>query len=103
MKDEIQHGSQIKKGFFAQEVEKIIPAAVSKFSDSVPDIFALSQTAAYNSNLKILTIALDKPHNLKAGDKIYEHIFTAGVGRIQELSTKLTEKEKIISGKDKIR
>ncbi|MBP7652317.1 tail fiber domain-containing protein [Candidatus Dependentiae bacterium] len=70
MKDEIHHGSKNKKGFFAQEVEKILPDAVSKSSDFVPDIFALSKSISYDNYLKILTITLDKPHNLQVGDKV---------------------------------
>ena len=70
MKDEIQYGTQTKKGFFAQEVEKIIPDAVTKSSDFIPDIFQLSQALSYNKNFKILNITLEKPHNLKIGDKV---------------------------------
>jgi len=137
MKDEIQHGAQIKKGFFAQEVEKVLPAAVSKSSDFVPDIFEIAQNIEYNDQQKTLKLTLTKPHNLKVNDKVrlvlkdktvekkvsaifsdyvfsvsdfdektdkifvygklvddfrtlnYEHIFTVGIGAIQELNKKI--------------
>jgi len=137
MKDEIQHGLQIKKGFFAQEVEKVLPDAVSKSADYVPDIFEIAQNIEYNEQQKTLKITLTKPHNLKVNDKArlilkdktiekkvseifsdyvfsvsdfdektdklfvygklvddfctlnYEHIFTVGIGAIQELNKKV--------------
>jgi hypothetical protein len=37
--DKIQYGPQKKIGFFAQEVEKVLPDAVSKINDFIPNIF----------------------------------------------------------------
>ena len=37
--DKIQYGPQKKIGFFAQEVEKVLPDAVSKINDFTPNIF----------------------------------------------------------------
>ena len=37
--DKIQYGPQKKMGFFAQEVEKVLPDAVSKICDFIPNIF----------------------------------------------------------------
>jgi len=37
--DKIQYGSQQRVGFFAQEVEKVLPGAVTHLKDFIPNIF----------------------------------------------------------------
>jgi len=41
--DQVQYGPQKRVGFFAQEVEKVLPDAVTKTKDFIPNIFAKCQ------------------------------------------------------------
>jgi hypothetical protein len=66
--DHITKGNELQKGFIAQEVERILPEAVSTHKDFIPDIFALSSTIQKNNGL--IQIELPKNHELKVGDKV---------------------------------
>ncbi len=141
MVDRISHGTGRRKGFIAQEVEKVVPEAVSQSVNFIPDIFALATNASYTASTKTLIVSLSKAHELKAGERVrlqidndlvdvdvarvtsaheftvekcerapervfvygrqvndfrtvdYDHIFTVGVGAIQELGRKVQELE----------
>ncbi len=141
MVDRISHGSGRRKGFIAQEVEKVVPEAVSQSVNFIPDIFALATNASYAASTKTLSLSLAKAHELRAGERVrlqldtelvdvdvaqvlsaheftvekceraperafvygrqvndfrtvdYDHLFTVGVGAIQELSRKMQELE----------
>jgi hypothetical protein len=75
-KDFITHGPELKKGFIAQEVEKIIPEAVVKNKDFAPGIYAVPANATLADGL--LTISLKKAHELSTGDRV--RIITEGNG-----------------------
>ena len=66
--DNVANGIGLKRGFIAQEVEKILPQAVSTSVNFIPDIFDL----ATQTNIKngVLTVAMKKPHLLVSGDVI---------------------------------
>lgn len=137
MVDTISHGAARRKGFIAQEVEKVIPGAVSQSVNFIPDIFALATNVSYAAPAKTLTLSLSKAHDLKVGERVrlhldndrrdlnvakvlspyefvvegceqsprkvfvygrevsdfrtvdYDHIFTVGVGAIQELARRV--------------
>lgn len=74
MKDTIGHGATRRKGFIAQEVEQIIPQAVSRNVSFIPDIFALATNVSYTASAKALTLTLSKPHELKAGERLRLHL-----------------------------
>lgn len=67
-KDVIGKGDCWKKGFIAQEVEEIVPEAVSNNTDVIPDIYALAQNVRTESGA--LHLNMEKPHDLKVGDKV---------------------------------
>jgi hypothetical protein len=68
--DQVEHGTESKEGFIAQEVEKIIPGAVSKSQDFIPNIFTYASNFDYNPNTKILSLVLENSMNLKVGDAL---------------------------------
>src|SRR5262249_21426222 len=68
--DKAGEGTQLRKGFIAQEVEKIIPEAVSQSTRIVQDIYALPTSFEYDPGTRSLTVTLSKNHNLKKGDKV---------------------------------
>ena len=57
-----------QKGFIAQEVEELLPDAVVKHSDFVPDIFAQALSATVENNT--LTVSLKESHGLQTGDRV---------------------------------
>jgi hypothetical protein len=69
-KDFIAKGSEAKKGFIAQEVETVFPEAVSKHADFIPDIYRKAVAVSTDEQAGILTVALDKPTDLKLGDRV---------------------------------
>lgn len=66
--DIIQYGEATKTGFFAQEVETVLPEAITKTKDIVPDIFQPGKSVHYDSMSGLLTITLDSIRGLKTGD-----------------------------------
>jgi hypothetical protein len=61
---------RLQKGFIAQEVQAIIPEAVSSSANFIPDIFAQASGVRYDKNLKTLAVSLPKAHQLKVGDRV---------------------------------
>lgn len=66
--DEIDKGSDFKKGFIAQEVKEVFPEAVTLSAGFIPDVYALSTKTQLTSDK--MTITLDKKHGFAAGDEV---------------------------------
>ena len=64
--DFVQYGSQFKKGFIAQEVERVFPEAVKTHEDFIPNIFSVPQKVELRSEHILIT--MNKEHNLVDGD-----------------------------------
>ena len=60
------YDSRFKKGFIAQQVEKVFPQAVTQREDFTPGIFAMAEHLNVTDSL--LTITMKAAHNLKNGD-----------------------------------
>lgn len=71
MVDEIQSGKAVKTGFIAQEVQKVLPIAVSEGRGTVPDIYAHASNLEYEPSTKLLSIEMKSPHGLSAGDMVH--------------------------------
>jgi len=67
-KDYIGYGKDVQKKVIAQELEKVLPSAVGKTSNYIPDVYAIA--CDVKSETGTLMISLDKSHGLKQGDKI---------------------------------
>lgn len=74
MVDPADGGMAWRKGFIAQEVEKVMPLAVTRGTEFVPDIFSVATTVAYDPAAKTLALTLAKDHDLKMGDRVRLHI-----------------------------
>ncbi|MDA1274735.1 MAG: tail fiber domain-containing protein [Verrucomicrobia bacterium] len=70
MVDEVAEGDAIKKGFIAQEVEAVIPEAVSWSRQFVPDIYSNPSSFHFDPRRRELSLTLAKPHGLKTGDRV---------------------------------
>ena len=68
MKDWIAHGKQIRRGLIAQEVEQILPGAVSRNRRFVPDIYAPAKGFVHDSETKTLHVESAEDHGLLVGD-----------------------------------
>ena len=68
--DEVEHGSDRKMGFIAQEVEKQFPQAVQTTTGFIPSVYQMSKSISYNATNGELRVTTEKPHGFKVGDKI---------------------------------
>jgi len=68
--DEVEHGSDRKMGFIAQEVEKQFPQAVQTSTGFVPSVYQMSKSISYDASNGQLQVTTEKPHGFKVGDKI---------------------------------
>ena len=66
--DNVQHAAGYKKGFIAQDVEKVFPEAVSKSRDFIPSIFSVPTRIAGRGN--VITLTMSRPHGLVTGDTV---------------------------------
>jgi hypothetical protein len=74
MVDPADGGSQWRKGLVAQEVEEIIPEAVKRSTEFVPDLFAVASGTRFDPMAKTLSVTLAKEHGLKVGDRVRLHV-----------------------------
>jgi len=70
MIDRTNLGAETKTGLIAQEVQAILPEAVSKRVDFVPDIYAHAASVVFNAADSTATVTLSKPHGLVVGDVV---------------------------------
>ena len=68
MKDWIGSGALPHKGLIAQEVLEVMPEAVNRSVNYLPDIYANATRLDFDASRGMLTIVLEKEHGLKAGD-----------------------------------
>ena len=66
--DKVQYGGRLEKGVIAQEVEKIVPEAVSSSTNFIPNIYALPKAIACTNQILMITLA--RPHGLVVGDLV---------------------------------
>lgn len=74
MVDPADDGMAWRKGFIAQEVEKVIPGAIARSREFIPDIFSLATATAYDPATKSLSLTLEKDHDLKVGEHVRLHV-----------------------------
>ena len=72
--DTIGSGRGLQRGFIAQEVEQVIPEAVTRGPGVVPDVYARAEALRYDAGTKALTISLQKPHGM-VKDEVVSLVF----------------------------
>ena len=70
MKDRVQNGAKLHKGFIAQEVQEVIPEAVNQGKGFVPDIYAPADRLQFSSDNHNLRLVMAKAQTLKLGDLV---------------------------------
>ncbi len=66
--DTMQKGTREKLGFIAQEVEGVVPEAVTQHADWVPDVYQLAEEVTHNG--RHLSFKLPRKHDLQPGDSV---------------------------------
>ena len=66
--DVVTKGTEMTKGFIAQEVRATFPEAVNIAPDFIPNVYTMSAETKLTANS--LTISLDKNHEFAAGDEV---------------------------------
>lgn len=74
MVDPRDGGSVWRKGFIAQEVERVIPGAVTRSVEFVPDIFAVATSLKWHAGANMLSLTLARNHDLRVGDRVRLHV-----------------------------
>ena len=68
--DQMEDHGRVHKKVIAQEVEQVLPDAVSRMRKPIPNVYAKAVKLDYDPAAKALTVYLDKAHDFAAGDKI---------------------------------
>jgi hypothetical protein len=63
-------GPGIQKKVIAQEVEAVLPQAVSRLDKAIPNIFKKASELAHDATRHRLTVSLSQPHDLQPGDRV---------------------------------
>ena len=70
LRDWIGHGRSVRRGLLAQEVEKVLPLAVSQQEGFVPDVYQPSQSVVHDESAAELDVTLKENHGVKVGDRV---------------------------------
>jgi hypothetical protein len=68
--DKVAKGDQMVKKVIAQQLETVLPAAVKKGTDVIPNVYDLAEKATFNAAKKQTTITVKKAHTFVVGDEI---------------------------------
>lgn len=66
--DTVTAGHRIHKKLVAQQAEQVMPEAIAKRTDFLPDIYTVATKVEPKAGTYIITVP--KPHDLKTGDKV---------------------------------
>ena len=68
--DQVEHGTADKQGFIAQQVEKVIPAAIRISDDFIPNIFASASVFEFDPTSGICIITTKAANELSIEDEV---------------------------------
>jgi hypothetical protein len=92
-KDSIADGNGMRKGFIAQEVEELIPEAVTKATNVVPNIYAPAKEIKLDAGKQQLFVTMTNAHGLNAGDIVR---FYTEAGKFEAPVAKVIETNKFM-------
>jgi len=73
MKDRFSNGETLYKGLIAQQVQEVMPEAVTRSQDYLPDIYSRATGLDFDAAKNQLTVDLDQAHNLVQGEWVRLH------------------------------
>lgn len=101
--DKVEYGVNAKTGFIAQEVERVVPSAVSKAKDYIPSVYEMAQNIEFDQATGFATISVAKNHNLAQNDMVKlvtesgaEEVEIASVPNENTLTVKLKTEPKSV-------
>lgn len=68
--DTVGKGTKMQMGFIAQQVEAIVPEAVNRIQDYIPNVYDMAKSMVYDANAHTLSVTTKKPHDFQAKDEI---------------------------------
>ncbi len=68
--DTIRKGTEMHKKVIAQELQTVLPNAVTKTSGYIPNIYSKAVSVSFNKDASELTVKTKNVNDLKVGDKI---------------------------------
>jgi Chaperone of endosialidase/Head domain of trimeric autotransporter adhesin len=68
--DTVGKSDKIQMGFIAQQVEQIVPEAVNKIIDYIPNVYEMAKTITFDSLAHTLTVYTIKAHDFADNDEI---------------------------------
>ena len=68
--DVVSQGDRTIKKLVAQQVQELLPNAVTPHRSIIPSIYTPSKSINYDANKQQLTIQIEKPHQLKVDEKV---------------------------------
>jgi subtilisin-like proprotein convertase family protein len=68
--DRVTKGDTRVKGFLAQEVEAVMPEAISHNTGVIPNIYAKAERVQYDASASTLAVTMKAAHGLKVGDTL---------------------------------
>src|SRR5206468_9821459 len=68
--DQTKGNTGIHKKVIAQEVEEVLPNAVSRVTKLIPNIYQQAASMSYDAKQHRLTVSINKAHNLQTGDQV---------------------------------
>jgi hypothetical protein len=96
--DTIAKGAELKKGFIAQEVARVVPDAVTASPNFIPNIYARAAGVAFDPQHRTLALTTDNLHGLSVGDQVR---LVTGSGIVDRTVTRVaSERQFVVSGWD---
>jgi hypothetical protein len=68
--DKVAKGTDAVKKVIAQQLEKVLPSAVKKGTEVIPNVYELAEKSVFNAAKKQTTITVKKAHTFVQGDEI---------------------------------
>ena len=68
--DQTKGNTGIHKKVIAQEVEEVLPNAVSHVTKVIPNLYQQAASLSYDAKQHHLTVSINKAHNLQTGDQV---------------------------------
>ena len=85
--DQTKGNSGIQKKVIAQEVEKILPNAVSRVEKAIPNVYQRAATVAFDSKQQRLSVSLNKAHEFQTGDEVDVYTDSGDLTKTRVLAT----------------
>ena len=95
--DQARNSSSVQKKVIAQEVEQVLPNAVSRMAKAVPNVYQNASAVAYDAQQSQLTLTVNKAHDFQPGDQVDVFTDTGDLTKAEVLAVGSTNQFTIAS------